>query len=115
ALQIGMVQRRRQRVRSHARPIEVSDATDGALRGALTASLRSKYEADVDLTDDQAAAMSAVRSDIGRDTPMLRLLQGDVGSGKTAVAAYGLAAAARAGNQAVLLAPTDLLARQHAV
>src|SRR5439155_12013837 len=55
-----------------------------------------------------------VRGDIGRDTPMLRLLQGDVGSGKTAVAAYGLAAAARAGNQAVLLAPTDLLARQHA-
>jgi ATP-dependent DNA helicase RecG len=44
---------------------------------------------------------------------MLRLLQGDVGSGKTAVAAYALAAAGLAGRQAALLAPTDLLARQH--
>jgi ATP-dependent DNA helicase RecG len=44
---------------------------------------------------------------------MLRLLQGDVGSGKTAVAAYALAAAAQAGLQGALLAPTDLLARQH--
>ena len=44
---------------------------------------------------------------------MLRLLQGDVGSGKTAVAAYALAATARAGLQGALLAPTDLLARQH--
>src|SRR5205807_772088 len=46
--------------------------------------------------------------------PKLRLLQGDVGSGKTDVAAYALAAAARAGLQAALLAPTDLLARRHA-
>ena len=44
---------------------------------------------------------------------MLRLLQGDVGSGKTAVAAYALAATAKAGFQGALLAPTDLLARQH--
>jgi len=44
---------------------------------------------------------------------MLRLLQGDVGSGKTAIAAYALAAAARVGMQGALLAPTDLLARQH--
>ena len=43
---------------------------------------------------------------------MLRLIQGDVGSGKTAVAAYALALAARHGGQAALLAPTDLLARQ---
>ena len=43
---------------------------------------------------------------------MLRLIQGDVGSGKTAVAAYALALAARTGGQAALLAPTDLLARQ---
>jgi ATP-dependent DNA helicase RecG len=45
---------------------------------------------------------------------MLRLLQGDVGSGKTAVAAWALAVGARAGAQGALLAPTDLLARQHA-
>ena len=65
------------------------------------------------LTDDQVAAMDQVRDDLARPTPMLRLLQGDVGSGKTAVAAYALAAAARAGFQGALLAPTDLLARQH--
>ncbi len=57
--------------------------------------------------------MTAIREDLARPTPMLRLLQGDVGSGKTAVAAYALAAAARAGLQGALLAPTDLLARQH--
>ena len=43
---------------------------------------------------------------------MLRLIQGDVGSGKTAVAAYALGLAARTGGQGALLAPTDLLARQ---
>ena len=58
-------------------------------------------------------AMTAIRDDLERPTPMLRLLQGDVGSGKTAVAAYALAATARAGLQGALLAPTDLLARQH--
>ena len=57
--------------------------------------------------------MDAIREDLARPTPMLRLLQGDVGSGKTAVAAYALAATARAGLQGALLAPTDLLARQH--
>src|SRR4029450_8861624 len=59
------------------------------------------------------AAIRDIRSALARPTPMLRLLQGDVGSGKTAVAAYALAAAARAGLQGALLAPTDLLARQH--
>ena len=57
--------------------------------------------------------MDDVRRDLAGTSPMLRLLQGDVGSGKTAVAAYALAAAARAGFQGALLAPTDLLARQH--
>ncbi len=59
--------------------------------------------------------MSDVRTDLAGRHPMLRLLQGDVGSGKTAVAAYALAVAAGAGVQGALLAPTDLLARQHAV
>jgi ATP-dependent DNA helicase RecG len=58
--------------------------------------------------------MAAVRHDLAGRHPMLRLLQGDVGSGKTAVAAFGLALAAEAGFQGALLAPTDLLARQHA-
>ncbi len=84
-----------------------------ALRATLIGSLSRKLERDVALTDDQSAAIADLRTDLARPTPMLRLLQGDVGSGKTAVAAYALAAAARAGFQGALLAPTDLLARQH--
>jgi ATP-dependent DNA helicase RecG len=115
ALQIGMVGRRRERVREAAPRIEVAAEDDFAIRDALEAALRAKVERTVRLTDDQAAAIDAIRADLARETPMLRLLQGDVGSGKTAVAAYALAAAARAGRQGALLAPTDLLARQHLV
>jgi len=113
ALQVGMVGRRRQRGREAARPIDVGDAVDGELRATLIASLGRKLGRDVALTPDQDAAVRDIRGDLSRPTPMLRLLQGDVGSGKTAVAAYALAAAARAGMQGALLAPTDLLARQH--
>jgi ATP-dependent DNA helicase RecG len=112
ALQIGMVGRRRQRGRDEARPIRVDDA-DAALRAAIETSLSRKLGRDASLTADQASAIDAIRDDLARSTPMLRLLQGDVGSGKTAVAAWALGAAARAGVQGVLLAPTDLLARQH--
>ena len=87
--------------------------SDAELRGTLTGSLSRKLDRAVELTADQATAIAAIREDLARPTPMLRLLQGDVGSGKTAVAAYALAAAARAGLQGALLAPTDLLARQH--
>ena len=113
ALQLGMVGRRRQRVRDAAPVVDVPDETDAAIRTSLTASLRVRIGRPVDLTDDQSTAMAAIREDLARATPMLRLLQGDVGSGKTAVAAYALAAAAGAGMQGALLAPTDLLARQH--
>ncbi|HZC33532.1 MAG TPA: ATP-dependent DNA helicase RecG [Candidatus Bathyarchaeia archaeon] len=113
ALQLGMVGRRRQRGRDAARPIQVADPLDAELRGTVTASISRKLDRPVDLTPDQATAIDAIRADLARPTPMLRLLQGDVGSGKTAVAAYALAAAARAGFQGALLAPTDLLARQH--
>jgi ATP-dependent DNA helicase RecG len=113
ALQLGMVGRRRQRGRDAARQIGIDDAADGALRASLTASLGRKLDREVALTADQDRAIDAIRDDLGRETPMLRLLQGDVGSGKTAVAAWALAAAARNGLQGALLAPTDLLARQH--
>ena len=113
ALQVGMVSRRRQRGATEARRISVDNATDAAVRSAITAALARRVARDVRLTDDQVVAMSAIRDDVTHTTPMLRLLQGDVGSGKTAVAAYALAAAARSGMQAALLAPTDLLARQH--
>ena len=113
ALQLGMVARRRQRGREAAPLVEVDDASDGAIRQSIVESLRARIGREVDLTADQATAMTAIRADVARPTPMLRLLQGDVGSGKTAVAAYALATAAGAGLQAALLAPTDLLARQH--
>ena len=96
------------------RPRSPLDATaDQAIRTAIVGSLARRVGRAVELTADQATAMTAIRDDLARPTPMLRLLQGDVGSGKTAVAAHALAAIARAGLQGALLAPTDLLARQH--
>ncbi len=65
------------------------------------------------LTDDQSQAVREVTGDMASDLPMRRLLQGDVGSGKTAVAAVALVAASRGGWQGALMAPTEILARQH--
>jgi ATP-dependent DNA helicase RecG len=113
ALQLGMVGRRRARGRDRSPAIPVANGTNAAIRAALTDTLGLRVGRPVELTVDQATAMDQVRADLALPTPMLRLLQGDVGSGKTAVAAYALAAAARAGFQGALLAPTDLLARQH--
>jgi ATP-dependent DNA helicase RecG len=113
ALQIGMVARRRQRGGpALARSIAVSDAEDARLRQAIVAGLSRRVGGQVDLTADQRGAMAAVRGDLAATLPMLRLIQGDVGSGKTAVAAHALALAATVGGQGALLAPTDLLARQ---
>ncbi|MHB8459512.1 MAG: ATP-dependent DNA helicase RecG [Candidatus Limnocylindrales bacterium] len=114
ALQIGMVGRRRQRGRSRGAAIEASDETDGRVRIALRAALERRVGRPLEFTADQTAAMDALRADLGRTEPMLRLLQGDVGSGKTAVAAHALALSALDHRQGALLAPTDLLARQHA-
>ncbi|HXR27193.1 MAG TPA: ATP-dependent DNA helicase RecG [Candidatus Baltobacteraceae bacterium] len=119
ALQIGMVARDRQR-RGLAGPrVGVTDdrleAAVTAVEGAITATLARRGEtAPARLTDDQRAAVAAIRRDLAGPRPMLRLLQGDVGSGKTAVAALALAFVADSGAQGALLAPTDLLARQHA-
>src|SRR5689334_24245851 len=57
--------------------------------------------------------MQEIFADLAEPSPMLRLLQGDVGSGKTLVAALAMARAVEAGLQSALMAPTDLLARQH--
>ncbi len=113
ALQLGMVTRRRSRGRDRAVPIPVDGERDGAIRAALEGSLTRKLGRPAPLTEDQARTIAEIRADLARATPMLRLVQGDVGSGKTAVAAWALAAAALEGRQAALLAPTDLLARQH--
>jgi len=65
------------------------------------------------LTAAQEAALDDLERDLARAQPMRRLLQGDVGSGKTAVGAWAALAAAAAGAQAAFLAPTELLAEQH--
>jgi len=113
ALQVGMVARRRARGRARTEAVPVGAAGDARIRAALAGSLSRRLDRTVELTRDQSVAIDEIRTDLARPVPMLRLVQGDVGSGKTAVAAWALAAAAIAGRQAALLAPTDLLARQH--
>ncbi|MBU3671514.1 MAG: ATP-dependent DNA helicase RecG [Sinobacteraceae bacterium] len=65
------------------------------------------------LTGAQRRALADIAQDLGRDRPMVRLVQGDVGCGKTAVAAAAAARAIGSGHQAALMAPTELLAEQH--
>ncbi len=67
------------------------------------------------LTGAQRLVIGQIWEDMERPTPMNRLLQGDVGSGKTAVAACAMLAAVRCGYQAALMAPTEILAEQHAM
>ena len=66
------------------------------------------------LTPDQERARDEIEHDLFSDFPLLRLLQGDVGSGKTLVALFAALAVIEAGEQAAFMAPTELLARQHA-
>ncbi|MFN3855633.1 MAG: ATP-dependent DNA helicase RecG [Phreatobacter sp.] len=81
---------------------------DGSLRARIETAL------PFTLTGSQRQAIAEIAADMQADTRMLRLLQGDVGSGKTVVALMAMAAAAEAGRQSALMAPTELLARQHA-
>jgi len=66
-----------------------------------------------ELTDDQKQALSDIESDLQRDIPMNRLLEGDVGSGKTVVAAISMYIAHLNSFQSALMAPTEILANQH--
>ncbi|HEY7846690.1 MAG TPA: ATP-dependent DNA helicase RecG [Candidatus Limnocylindria bacterium] len=103
ALQLTLAQAREARAALTAARIVVSAEERERLVDALPFSL----------TDDQRVAVDEVVADLAADRPMRRLLQGDVGSGKTAVAAVALAGTVRAGWQAALMAPTEILARQH--
>jgi ATP-dependent DNA helicase RecG len=84
-------------------PLESRSAGVDAFVGALPFAL----------TGAQSRALDDILSDIGKKTPMSRLLQGDVGSGKTVVAVAALLAAAFSGYQGALMAPTEILAEQH--
>ncbi|MFN4039321.1 MAG: ATP-dependent DNA helicase RecG [Erythrobacter sp.] len=76
-------------------------------------SLRTKLQLPFALTGAQDRSIREIAGDMAQEAPMLRLLQGDVGAGKTVVALNAMLIAAEAGKQAALLAPTELLARQH--
>ncbi|MDE2258396.1 MAG: ATP-dependent DNA helicase RecG [Xanthomonadaceae bacterium] len=98
------LKRLRARVRQHAAP---------ALRGG--GELRRRFLAALPFapTHAQQRVAAEVAHDLAKPAPMLRLVQGDVGSGKTVVAALAALAAVEAGFQAALMAPTELLAEQH--
>ena len=104
ASQIALALVRRQQKKAAGR----ATAGDGALRHAIESALPFK------LTDGQRKAIADIHDDMEKPERMLRLLQGDVGSGKTVVALMAMAAAAEARRQSVLMAPTEILARQHA-
>lgn len=98
---IGEGRRREQGARATAH------ATSGPHLAALAAVL------PFELTEDQAAARDGILEGMASEHAMNHMLLGDVGTGKTAVAAFALAAVADTGTQALLMAPTEVLARQH--
>jgi ATP-dependent DNA helicase RecG len=102
-IQLGML-RQRQQWRSQS---GVPVLTDQALLEAFLASL------PFELTAAQQRGVEQLLADMAGEQPMSRLLQGDVGSGKTVVAAAAMLMAAASGKQAALMAPTEILAEQH--
>jgi ATP-dependent DNA helicase RecG len=104
ASQLGLLIARRTREQAPGRAI----IGDGSLRSRLLAALPFQP------TADQEAAVREILADMARPAAMLRLLQGDVGAGKTLVALLAMLAAVEAGHQAALMAPTEVLATQHA-
>jgi ATP-dependent DNA helicase RecG len=89
------------------RPAGDRNAGDGHLRSKIIDAL------PYSLTTSQQQAVAAISDDLRQPVRMLRLLQGDVGSGKTVVALLAAAAVTEVGKQAGLMAPTEILARQH--
>jgi ATP-dependent DNA helicase RecG len=102
-LQVGLAQRRRER--------EQEVAPDLGPAGELVARYRALLP--FRLTEHQERAIAQIDGDLARSVPMQRLLQGEVGSGKTVVALYALLRAVEAGRQGALMAPTETLAEQH--
>jgi ATP-dependent DNA helicase RecG len=102
-LQIWLAQRRRER--------ETEIAPDLGPPGELV--VRYRDVLPFTLTEHQDRAIAELDADLQRSVPMQRLLQGEVGSGKTVVALYALLRAVEAGKQGALMAPTETLAEQH--
>ena len=113
-LQLGLMQRRRQLTRLPARPLAALAATDqGQLSGSSDLVQRFLQLLPFALTAAQQRVLAEICSDLLREQPMARLVQGDVGSGKTVVAIAALLTAIAAGCQGALMAPTEVLAEQH--
>lgn len=104
-LRLGMLMRR------HAL-VDGLEGTVHAVDGPSVARVRAALP--FDLTASQETAVAEILADMARPRPMNRMLLGDVGTGKTAVAAFALAATADSGRQAAMMAPTEVLARQYA-
>lgn len=104
-LQLALLSRRR---RDEEGRRALSSRPPGALADAFVRAL------PFTLTGAQRRVIAEIESDLARVVPMRRLLQGDVGSGKTVVAAYCLVRAVEDGGQAAVMAPTEVLADQHA-
>jgi ATP-dependent DNA helicase RecG len=103
-LQTGFLRRRR----------AVEEGTKASALGEDGDLIRRYFAAlPFDLTPEQQAAIREIRQDLRDRRPMQRLLQGDVGSGKTVVALYALLRAVEQGHQGALMAPTETLAEQH--
>ncbi len=98
-------------MRLHYRERKAKTAPALQAAGALTAALRTRLP--FELTRAQARAWAEIERDLGEAHPMHRLLQGDVGSGKTVVAALAALRAVENGMQAAVMAPTEILAEQH--
>ncbi|MGO1446770.1 ATP-dependent DNA helicase RecG [Corynebacterium casei] len=107
ALGIGLVMALRRRDTRHWRAFAMPPADDG-YRAEMLAKV------PFDLTSGQKKVLRDIDRDISEPVPMSRLLQGEVGSGKTLVAVAAMLSAVDAGRQAALLAPTEVLAHQHA-
>ncbi len=102
-IQLGVLQRRRELQAAEATSLPADDAVIETFRAALP----------FGLTGAQERVLDEIRRDLARTVPMTRMVQGDVGSGKTAVAAAAMYIAALNGAQTALLAPTQILAEQH--
>ena len=91
-----------------------SEHTAEKMRAAPTLLAEFEKELPFPLTGAQRRVITEIWGDMAQDAPMNRLLQGDVGSGKTLVAAAAILLAARSGVQSAMMAPTEILAAQHA-
>jgi ATP-dependent DNA helicase RecG len=113
-LQLALVLRRRafehnaRTIRHDVSPLEITGAVSGTLVARFLAAL------PFELTAAQRQALAVMVADLAGPFPMHRLLQGDVGSGKTVVALAALLGAVQSGHQGALMVPTEVLAEQHA-